>query len=157
MQRVPMTSKGYYNLTAELKRLKSEERPKIIRAIEEARAHGDLSENAEFDAAKESQALNEAKIKEIEDRLARADIIDTSKLSGSKVVFGASVNLFDIETEKELQYRIVGQDEADIKKGLLSIESPIARALIGKECGDEVNVRTPGGERTFEIVDVNFE
>jgi transcription elongation factor GreA len=157
MQRLPITSKGFTTLTAELKRLKSVVRPKIVKAIEVARAHGDLSENAEYDAAKEAQALNEAKIGQLEDTLGRADIIDTSKLSGDKVVFGAIVTLFDLETEKELQYQIVGKKEADIKLNLISIESPIARALISKEQGDEVNVRTPGGERTFEIVDVNFE
>jgi transcription elongation factor GreA len=153
--RVPMTQKGYQTLTEELKRLKSVERPKVVREIEEARDHGDLSENAEFHAAKERQSLLDVQIREIEDKMARAQVIDVSQLSGDKVVFGATVSLADDNGDK-MVYKIVGDHEAEPKNGKISISSPIARALIGKSEGDEVEVRTPAGARTFEILSVEF-
>ena len=153
--RVPMTQKGYQTLTEELKRLKSVERPKVVREIEEARDHGDLSGNAEFHAAKERQSLLDVQIREIEDRMARAQVIDVSQLSGEKVVFGASVSLVD-ENGDKVVYQIVGDHEAEPKNGRISISSPIARALIGKSEGDEVEVRTPAGARTFEVLSVEF-
>ena len=136
MERVPMTIEGYNKLEAELHRLKSEERPRIIAAIAEARAHGDLSENAEYHAAKEAQGLNEAKVAEFEDRINRADIVDTTKLSGSTVKFGATVTLVDEDTEEKVHYKIVGDFEANLRDGKISISSPIARALIGKSKGE---------------------
>jgi transcription elongation factor GreA len=153
--RVPMTPKGYQVLMEELKRLKSVERPKVVREIEEAREHGDLSENAEFHAAKDRQSLLDVQIREIEDKMARAQVIDISKLSGEKVVFGATVSLADDNGEKVV-YQIVGDHEAEPKNGKISISSPIARALIGKSEGDEVEVRTPAGARSFEILSVEF-
>lgn len=153
--RVPMTQKGYQTLHEELKRLKSVERPKVVREIEEARDHGDLSENAEFHAAKERQSLLDVQIREIEDKMARAQVIDVSKLSGEKVVFGATVSLVDGNGDKVV-YQIVGDHEAEPKNGRISISSPIARALIGKSEGDEVEVRTPAGARTFEVLSVEF-
>lgn len=153
--RVPMTQKGYQFLMEELKRLKSVERPKVVREIEEAREHGDLSENAEFHAAKDRQSLLDVQIREIEDRMARAQVIDVSKLSGDKVVFGATVSLVDGNGEKVV-YQIVGDHEAEPKQGRISISSPVARALIGKCEGDEVEVRTPTGVRTFEILSLEF-
>ena len=153
--RVPMTQKGYQTLTEELKRLKSVERPKVVREIEEARDHGDLSENAEFHAAKERQSLLDVQIREIEDKMARAQVIEISKLSGEKVVFGATVSLVD-ENGDKVVYQIVGDHEAEPKNGRISISSPIARALIGKSEGDEVEVRTPAGARAFEILNVEF-
>jgi transcription elongation factor GreA len=154
--RVPMTQKGYQTLMEELKRLKSVERPKVVREIEEARDHGDLSENAEFHAAKERQSLLDVQIREIEDKMARAQVIEISKLSGEKVVFGATVSLVD-ENGDKVVYQIVGDHEAEPKNGKISISSPIARALIGKSEGDEVEVRTPAGARTFEILSVEFK
>jgi transcription elongation factor GreA len=154
--RVPMTSRGYQLLMEELKRLKSVERPKIVGEIEEARGHGDLSENAEFHAAKERQSLLDVQIREIEDRLARAQVIEVSKLSGNKVVFGATVSLADSDTGEKVVYQIVGDHEAEPKNGKISISSPVARALIGKNEGDEVQVRTPTGVRTFEILNVAY-
>lgn len=154
--RVPMTQKGYQTLTEELKRLKSVERPKVVREIEEARDHGDLSENAEFHAAKERQSLLDVQIREIEDKMARAQVIEVSKLSGEKVVFGATVSLAD-ENGDKVVYQIVGDHEAEPKNGKISISSPIARALIGKSEGDEAEVRTPAGARTFEILSVEFK
>ena len=153
--RVPMTQKGYQTLTEELKRLKSVVRPKVVREIEEARDHGDLSENAEFHAAKERQSLLDVQIREIEDKMARAQVIDVSQLSGEKVVFGATVSLVD-ENGDKVVYQIVGDHEAEPKNGKISISSPIARALIGKSEGDEVEVRTPAGARSFEILSVEF-
>jgi transcription elongation factor GreA len=153
--RVPMTQKGYQTLTEELKRLKSVERPKVVREIEEARDHGDLSENAEFHAAKERQSLLDVQIREIEDKMARAQVIDVSNLSGEKIVFGATVSLVD-ENGDKVVYQIVGDHEAEPKNGKISISSPIARALIGKSEGDEVEVRTPAGARTFEVLSVEF-
>lgn len=154
--RVPMTSRGYQSLMEELKRLKSVERPKNMREIEEARGHGDLSENAEFHAAKERQSLLDVQIREIEDKLARAQVIDVSQLSGERVVFGATVSLADGDTGENVVYQIVGDHEAEPKNGKISISSPVARALIGKSEGDEVEVRTPTGVRSFEILSVNY-
>ena len=155
---VPMTSKGYQFLVDELKRLKTVERPRNIREIEEARGHGDLSENAEFHAAKEQQSFLEGRIAEIETKLASAQVVDVTKVNaGGKVVFGATVKIADAESGKESKYQIVGEDEADSKSGLISINSPIARALIGKEAGDIVDAQTPGGVKRYEILDVRYE
>jgi transcription elongation factor GreA len=140
MERIPMTAEGHAALQAELKNLKSVERPNIIAAIAEARAHGDLSENAEYHAAKEKQSFIEGRISELDDKLARADVIDVSKLTGGKIRFGATVSLIDVDSEEESSYKIVGDDEANVKEGKISISSPIARALIGKEEGDEAEV-----------------
>jgi transcription elongation factor GreA len=140
-----------------LKRLKSEERPNVIKQIAEAREHGDLSENAEYHAARERQSFIEGRILELEDKLSRAEVIDISQQNGSKVMFGARVKLVDEETDEETIYRIVGPDEADINEGLLSINSPVAQAVLGKEAGDSVEVATPGGVRYFEILEVNFD
>ncbi|HPQ80774.1 MAG TPA: transcription elongation factor GreA [bacterium] len=157
MQRVPMTPKGHRMLQEKLKFLKQVERPKVVAAIEEARGHGDLSENAEYDIAKERQLQISQQIKEIEHKLSVAQVIDPSKIESEKVVFGATVKLSDIDNEEHISYSIVGTDESDISCGLISIESPIARALIGKEEGDEVRVKTPKGERLFEVVEIKFE
>ncbi len=154
MERVPMTVEGYRVLEAELQRLKAEERPRIIQAIAEARAHGDLSENAEYHAAKEAQGMNEAKVAELEDKLGRADVIDPAKLSGDTVKFGATVKLVDEDTDEEVTYKVVGDLEADVKGGKVSISSPIARALIGKSVGDSVEVTTPKGSRSYEILEI---
>ena len=153
---VPMTTKGYQFLVEELKRLKSVERPKNVREIEEARDHGDISENAEFHSAKERQSLLDVQIRDIEDKLARAQVIEISKLSGDKVVFGATVALTDGDTGDKVVYQIVGDHEAEPKNGKISISSPVARALIGKSEGDEVQVRTPTGVRAFEILSVEY-
>jgi transcription elongation factor GreA len=157
MEKVPMTASGHAALEAELKRLTSEERPRIIQAISDARTHGDLSENAEYHAAKEAQSLNEGRIAELEDKLSRAEVIDVSKLSGKTVKFGATVTLVDEDTEEKKVYRIVGDMEADVKEGRISISSPIARALIGKAKGDSVEVTAPGGARSYEIMRVAFK
>jgi transcription elongation factor GreA len=154
MERVPMTVEGHKALEVELQRLKSQERPRIIQAIAEARAHGDLSENAEYHAAKEAQGMNEAKVAELEDKLGRADVIDPTKLSGDTVKFGATVELVDEDTDEEVTYKLVGDLEADVKSGKVSISSPIARALIGKSVGDSVEVTTPKGPRSYEILKV---
>ncbi|HTM43426.1 MAG TPA: transcription elongation factor GreA [Polyangiaceae bacterium] len=151
-----MTPAGADKLRRELVRLK-EERPKISREIGVAREHGDLSENAEYHAAKERQGMVEAQIKDIEDKLSRAEVIDPSKLSGSKVRFGAIVTLLNVDTDEESVYQIVGADEADINAGTISISAPIARALIGKETGDEIKVDLPGGRRNYELVSVEFK
>ncbi len=156
MEKVPMTGGAYETIMAEVKNLKSVERPAIIKAIAEARAHGDLSENAEYHAAKEAQGLNEARIAELEDTLSRANIIDVSKLSGDTIKFGATVELVDEDTDEEITYQIVGEFEADVKKGKISITSPIARALISKTTGDSVEVNTPGGGKSYEILKVSF-
>jgi transcription elongation factor GreA len=152
-----MTSAGHAALKEELKRLKSEERPKVIAAIAEARDHGDLSENAEYDAAKEKQGFIEARIAEIEGKLARAQVIDVSTLSGERVIFGATVTIVDVDTEKEDVWTIVGDDESDLKARRIGVSSPIARALIGKEVGEEAEIRTPGGVKTAEVTDVTFD
>lgn len=140
----------------EIKHLKSVERPRIIKAIEEARSHGDLSENAEYHAAKEQQGWTEARVAELEDKISRADVIDISRLSGDTVTFGAKVTLVDEETEAKVAYQIVGEFEADVKKGKISVTSPIARAIIGKRKGDSVEVNTPGGGKSYEIVKVGW-
>lgn len=156
MEKVPMTLGGHQALKDELKRRTSEDRPRIIQAISEARAHGDLSENAEYHAAKEQQSLNEGRISDIEDKLARADVIDISKITGDTVKFGATVKLVDEDTEEEKIWQIVGDVEADVKAGRVSLSSPIARALIGKTEGDSVEVAAPGGARAYEIVEVRY-
>ncbi|AXE65361.1 transcription elongation factor GreA [Hyphomonas sp. NPDC076900] len=157
MERIPMTAEGHAALQAELKVLKSVERPSIIAAISEARSHGDLSENAEYHAAKEKQSFIEGRISELDDKLARADVIDVSKLSGGKVRFGATVTIADVDTEEEQTYKIVGEDEADVKQGKISVTSPIARALIGKEEGDEAEVAAPAGARAYEVIKVVYK
>ena len=157
MDSVPMTSEGYKSLEVELKRLKSVERPEIIKAISEAREHGDLSENAEYHAAKERQSFIEGRVAEIEDKLRRAQVIDVSKLSGDRVQFGATITLADEETDEEISYQIVGIDEADVESGRISISSPLARALINKEVNDIVEVMAPGGHKSFEIIDITFK
>jgi transcription elongation factor GreA len=156
MEKVPMTRRGYSALDTELKALKSVERPAVIKAIAEAREHGDLSENAEYHAAREKQSFIEGRIKEIEALLSLADVIDPTKLNGA-IKFGATVTIVDEDTDEEKTYQIVGEPEADIEKGLLNLKSPIARALIGKEEGDSVEVRTPGGTRSYEVLDVVFK
>ena len=156
VEKVPMTAGGHVALEEELKRRQQIERPKIIGQIAEARAHGDLSENAEYHAAKEAQSLNEGRIATLEDRLARADVIDVSKLTGKTIKFGATVTLVDEETEEEKKYQIVGEMEADVKLGRVSITSPIARALIGKTEGDTVEVMAPGGGKSYEVLKVAF-
>jgi transcription elongation factor GreA len=157
MEKVPMTMEGYRKLEAELHRLKSEERPRIIQQIADARAHGDLSENAEYHAAKDAQGLNEAKVADLEDKIARAEIIDPSKLSGTTVKFGATVTLEDEDSGDKVKYKIVGEDEANLRDNKISIASPIARALIGKSKGDSAEVTTPKGPRSYEILKVEFK
>jgi len=154
---VPMTSSGHAVLEAELKRRKNEERPRIIAAIAEARAHGDLSENAEYHAAKEAQGHNEGRVHELEDKLARAEVIDPSKLSGDTVKFGATVTVVDEDTDQEHVYQIVGEDEADVAQGKISISSPIGRAMISKEVGDSVEVNTPAGGKSYEILKIVYK
>lgn len=154
--RIPMTPEGYSRLSAELKRLKTVERPAVIKAIAAAREHGDLSENAEYHAARERQGFIEGRVMELEDKLGRAEVIDLSKLSGSKIMFGAKVRLVDEETDEEVTYQIVGPEEAEISLGLLSINSPLAQALLGKEAGESVEVTTPRGVRYFEILEVSY-
>ncbi|WP_334147514.1 transcription elongation factor GreA [Hyphomicrobium sp.] len=157
MERVPMTTEGFKRLEAELQRLKAEERPRIIQAIAEARSHGDLSENAEYHAAKEAQGLNEARVAELEDKIGRAEIVDTSKLSGTTIKFGATVTLVDEDTDEKVTYKIVGDLEADVKSGKISISSPIARALIGKSKGDSAEVTTPKGARSYEVLKIEWK
>lgn len=157
MDKVPMTAEGHSAMMDEVKHLKTVERPRIIKAIEEARSHGDLSENAEYHAAKEQQGWTEARVAELEDKLSRAEIIDISKLSGDTVMFGAKVTLIDEETDEKTAYQIVGEFEADVKKGKISVSSPIARAIIGKKKGDSVEVNTPGGGKSYEIAKVNWK
>ena len=156
MEKVPMTAGGYAALEVELKKRQAEDRPRIIEHIAEARSHGDLSENAEYHAAKEEQSHNEGRIAELEDKLARADIIDISKLSGDTVKFGATVTLIDEDTEKKTVWQIVGEVEADAKKGRISITSPLARALIGKAKGAQVEVVTPGGAKAYEVKKIEW-
>ncbi|HHC71275.1 MAG TPA: transcription elongation factor GreA [Thiotrichales bacterium] len=158
MNKVPLTARGAEQLREELRRLKNIERPRIIKAIAEARAHGDLKENAEYHAAREEQGFIEGRIKEIEAKLSNAQIIDPTQMNaGGKVIFGATVVLADEESGQEVTYQIVGDDEADIKQGRISVNSPIARALIGKEEGDIAVVNAPGGTREYEIVEVRYE
>lgn len=156
MDTVPMTPAGYAALEEELRHRQQVERQRIIQAISEARALGDLSENAEYHAAKEAQSHNEGRILELESLIGRAEVIDVSKLSGANVKFGATVKLFDEDTEEEKTYQIVGEPEADVRSGRVSVASPIGRALIGKTIGDTVEVNTPGGGKSYEIVDVAF-
>jgi transcription elongation factor GreA len=156
MEKVPMTAEGHAAMLDEIKHLKSVERPRIIKAIEEARTHGDLSENAEYHAAKDQQGWMEARVAELEDKISRADVIDISKLSGDTVKFGAKVTLVDEETDDKASYQIVGEFEADVKKGKISISSPIARAIIGKKKGDSVEVTTPGGGKSYKILKVKW-
>ncbi len=156
MNKIPMTAAGHEALDAEMKHLKTVERPAVIAAIAEAREHGDLSENAEYHAAKERQGYIEGRLAELEDKLARAQIIDVAKLGGDTVKFGATVTVFDEDTEEESRYQVVGDDEADVKKGKISISSPIARAMINKEVGDVIEVNAPGGLRSYEIVTVEW-
>lgn len=157
MEKVPMTLQGYESMQEELKTLKTQERPAIIQAIAEAREHGDLSENAEYHAARERQSFIEGRIAQLEDSISRADVIDASKLSGDQVKFGATVTVADCDTDEESVYRIVGELEADIKEGKLSVASPLARALIGKAVGDVFELVTPGGAKDYEVVDVKFK
>lgn len=156
VEKVPVTAAGYAALNEELKDLKTVQRPDVIRAIAEAREHGDLSENAEYHSARERQSFIEGRIKELEGLISRADVIDPSKLSGSTVKFGATVVVADEDTDEEKTYQIVGETEADIAHGKLNIKSPLARALIGKEEGDSVEVMTPGGGKSYEVVSVKF-
>ncbi|MCG8442363.1 MAG: transcription elongation factor GreA [Caulobacterales bacterium] len=156
MQKIPMTTEGYRALDDELKRLKTVERPAVIQAIAEARSHGDLSENAEYHAAKERQGFIEGRLAELEDKLSRAQVIDIAKLNGASVKFGATVTVVDEDTEEEAAYRIVGEDEADVRAGKISVTSPMARALIGKEEGDVIEVTTPGGPKSWEILKVEW-
>jgi transcription elongation factor GreA len=157
MNKVPMTVRGAELLREELQRLKSDDRPRVIEAIAEARAHGDLKENAEYHAAKEQQGFIEGRIKEIEGKLSHIQVIDVTEIDArGKVVFGATVELLDVHTDKETTYRIVGEDEADIAAGLISYTSPIARALIGRDEGDEVTFSAPGGDRHYEIIEVRY-
>ena len=156
-ERVPMTTEGFAKLEIELQRLKSEERPRIIAAISEARAHGDLSENAEYHAAKEQQGLNEARVGELEDKLSRAEVIDPAKLSGTSVKFGATVSLEDEDTGDKVKYKIVGETEANVKEGRISIASPIARALIGKSKGESCEVTTPRGQRSYQVLKIEWK
>jgi transcription elongation factor GreA len=155
MEKVPLTARGFAALDAELKQLKSEERPAVIRAIAEAREHGDLSENAEYHAAREKQSFIEGRIQELEGLISRAEVIDPAKLSGP-IKFGATVKVVDEDTDEEKVYQIVGESEADIGKGLLNLKSPLARALIGKEPGDSVEVMTPGGGKSYEVLEVEY-
>ena len=152
-----MTGEGYTVLDDELRRLKTQERPSVISAIAEARLHGDLSENAEYHAAKERQGWIEGRIAEIEDRVARAQVIDVTKLSGDQVKFGATVSVVDEDTEEEARYQIVGEHEADVKAGRISVSSPLSRAMIGKEVGDVVEINTPGGVKSYEILKLEWK
>ena len=157
MERIPMTVEGFERLEVELQRLKSEERPRIIAAIAEARAHGDLSENAEYHAAKEQQGMNEARVAELEDKMSRAEVVDPATLSGDTIKFGATVSLEDEDSGDEVKYKIVGDLEANVKDGKISISSPIARALIGKAIGDSVEVTTPKGSKSYEVLNVEWK
>jgi len=157
VEKNPITPEGYVRLRDELHNLKSVERPRIIQMIAVAREHGDLSENAEYHAARERQSFVEGRVKELEQKLALAEVIDPTKLSGDKVAFGATVKLSNLTTDEEVQYRILGADEADLAHGTISVTSPLARSLIGKEVGDEVKMRMPGGDRTYEILEVTFK
>jgi transcription elongation factor GreA len=157
MDKVPMTVEGYAALEAEIKYLKSVERPRIIKQIAEARTHGDLSENAEYHAAKEQQGITEFRVADLEDKLSRAEIIDTSKLKGDQVMFGATVTLVDEDTDDKAKYRIVGEIEANVKEGRISITSPLARALLGKRKKDVVEVSTPGGGKSYKVLKVEYK
>ena len=156
MEKIPFTPEGFQRLKAELERLKTVERKEVIKAIEEARAHGDLSENAEYEAAKERQGHIEGRIQELLDRLARAEVIEPPKTPPERVQFGVKVRLLNLDTDEEVVYRLVGPYESEVEKGLLSVTSPLGRALIGKEVGDEIEVHTPSGVRTFEILEIDI-
>jgi transcription elongation factor GreA len=157
MDKIPMTAEGYTTLEAELKHCQQVERPRIVQQISEARSHGDLAENAEYHAAKESQSLNEGRIAELEDKLARSEVIDVSKLSGDTITFGATVTLIDEDTEKKAVWQLVGEPEADAKKGKISITSPLARALVGKKKGAQIEVNAPGGAKAYEVMKVEWK
>ena len=157
MEKIPMTIAGHAAMQADAKRRKSVDRPAIVNAISEARKHGDLSENAEYHAAKEDQGMNEATIQMLESNLALAEVIDVSKLSGDRIIFGATVGLVDEDTDEEVTYQIVGEAEADVKQGKISITSPIARALINKKVEDSAEVNTPGGGKTYEVLSIEFK
>lgn len=157
MEKNPITPEGYARLREELNNLRSVERPKVIQMIATAREHGDLSENAEYHAARERQSFIEGRVKELETKLALAEVIDPSKISGDKVAFGATVKLANTQTDEEVVYRILGADEANLEQGSIGITSPLARSLLGKEVGDEVKVRMPGGERVYEVLEVSYK
>jgi len=156
MEKVPMTTNSYSMLEEELKKLKSEDRPNVIRAIAEAREHGDLSENAEYHAAKEQQSFIEGRILELEYKVTRAEVIDTSIIKSNKILFGATIHLIDEKNDKEITYKIVGVDETNVEKGLISVSSPVARSLMGKMLGDIAVVNTPGGKTTYEILNIKY-
>jgi len=156
MDKVPMTTNSYAILEEELKKLKSEDRPNVIKAIAEAREHGDLSENAEYHAAKEQQSFIEGRILELEYKVTRAEVIDTSSIKSNKILFGATIDLIDEKTKKEITYKIVGVDETNVEKGLISVSSPVARSLMGKMLGDIAVVNTPGGKTTYEILNIQY-
>ena len=156
MDKVPMTTNSYAILEEELKKLKSEDRPNVIKAIAEAREHGDLSENAEYHAAKEQQSFIEGRILELEYKVTRAEVIDTSSIKSNKILFGATINLIDEKTKKEITYKIVGVDETNVEKGLISVSSPVARSLMGKMLGDVAIVNTPGGKTSYEILNIKY-
>jgi transcription elongation factor GreA len=157
MDRFPITQEGYNRLRDELQRLEKEERPQVIQAITEARDHGDISENAEFEAAKEKQALVEGKINDLHDKLGQCEVVEVPQESTERVIFGSTVSIEDLDTGDEVQYRLVGPYEADLAYGTISVTSPMGKALIGKEAGDEVQVHTPGGVKNFEILDIHHE
>ncbi len=157
MEKNPITPEGHAKLREELNHLRSVERPRVIQMIATAREHGDLKENAEYHAARDKQSFIEGRVKEIENKLARAEVIDPTKLAGSRVAFGATVKLQNTQSEEEVVYRILGADEADLNSGSISISSPLARSLLGKEAGDEVKMRMPGGERLYEILEVSYK
>ncbi len=157
VEKNPITPEGYEKLRDELHHLRTVERPRVIQMIATAREHGDLKENAEYHAARDKQSFIEGRVKELENKLARAEVIDPSKVDSHRVAFGANVKLLNVKTDEEVSYRILGADEAYLEQGSISITSPLARSLIGKEAGDEVKVRMPGGERTYEVVEVNYK
>ncbi|MDH4317181.1 MAG: transcription elongation factor GreA [Desulfobulbaceae bacterium] len=154
VERIPMSQTGYRNMREYLERLERVERPEIVKAIEVARAHGDLSENAEYHAAKERQSLTEGKIMELKDKLSRAEVIDCSKVSCERVVFGTVVSLIDLDTDEEICYQLLGPEESDVKKGSISVLSPLGKSMLGKRVGDEILAKTPGGVREFEVMDI---
>ncbi|MHB8789812.1 MAG: transcription elongation factor GreA [Desulfobulbaceae bacterium] len=156
VSRIPMSKAGYQHLRQEHDRLERVERPDVVRAIEVARAHGDLSENAEYHAAKERQGMIEGRIKELKDKIARAEIIDCTKVSCARAVFGTVVTLLDMESEEEITYQLLGPEEADVKKGSISVLSPLGKSILGKTVGDDVKAKTPGGMREFEVVEINL-
>ena len=157
MEKIPLTSDGFRNLDKELKNLKSSERPAVIKAIAEAREHGDLSENAEYHAAKEQQSFIEGRILEIEDKLRRAEVINPSLIKSDKIIFGATIDLFDENSNSEITFKIVGVDETNVEKGLISVSSPVARSLMGKSVGDIAEVNTPGGKTVYEILKIEYK